>query len=308
MSARWDVLGFGAIAVDDVLFVDRYPPPDSKAPVRSKERHPGGLTGTALVAVSRMGGRAAYAGVFDESELSRYAIGRLEREGIDCSAVLRREGAEPIHSIIIVVQPTGQRVIYPDSSTWVPRPPDTITEELISACRVLFVDHKALQGALRASEIARRLGIPVVGDVEDEPRPEVLALVDAIDHLIVGREFAERVTGESDPAATVRALARGRPVCIITHGDQGCWYLERGGEVKHYPAFAVRAVDTNGCGDVFHGAYAACLCRGVSVDDAVRIATAAAAIKATRAGGQAGIPNWAAIEAFLANAAEETNR
>jgi sugar/nucleoside kinase (ribokinase family) len=295
------VLGFGAVAVDDVLFVDRYPPPDSKEPVRSKERHPGGLTGTALVAVARMGGRAGYAGVFDESELSRYAVAQLEREGVDCSGVLRREGAEPIHSVIIVVRPTGQRVIYPDASTWVPRPPEAMSDELIGGCRMLFVDHTALAGSLRAAEIARRLGIPVLGDVEGEPRPEVLALVDAIDHLIVGNEFAERVTGERDPAATVRALARGRAVCVVTHGDRGCWYLERGGEVKHFPAFHVRAVDTNGCGDVFHGTYAVCWCRGYSLDRTVEMATAAAAIKATRAGGQAGIPTWEAIEAFLAS-------
>jgi len=299
---QWDVLGFGAVAVDDVLFVDRYPPPDSKAPVRAKERHPGGLTGTALVTVARMGGRAAYAGVFDESDLSRYAVARLEHEGVDCSAVLRRTGAEPIHSVIIVVRPTGQRVIYPDASSWVPRPPEEMSEELISGCRVLFVDHTALAGSLRASEIARQLGIPVVGDVEGDPRPEILALVDAIDHLIVGCEFAERVTGEPEPAAMVRTLARGRAGCVVTHGDRGCWYVERGGEVKHHPAYPVRAVDTNGCGDVFHGAYAACLCRGIGMDRAVQVATAAAALKATHTGGQAGIPSWEAIESFMRSA------
>ncbi len=302
MSARWDVLGFGAVAVDDLLFVDRYPPPDSKAPVRSSERHPGGLTGTALVTVARMGGRAAYAGVLDDSDLSRYAVAQLEREGVDCSAIARQTGAQPIHSVIIVVRPTGQRVIYPDSSAWVPRPPDAMTEELIADCRVLFVDHKVLEGALRASEIARRLGIPVVGDVEDEPRPEVLALVDAIDHLIVGHEFAERVTGEREPAAVVRALTRGRAACIVTYGDRGSWWMERGDAVHRQRAYPVRAVDTTGCGDVFHGAYAACLCRGASVARAVEVASAAAALKATRAGGQAGIPTWEGIEAFMRSA------
>jgi sulfofructose kinase len=58
-------------------------------------------------------------------------------------------------------------------------------------------------------------------------------------------------------------------------------------------------VDTTGCGDVFHGAYAACIAQGESVDTTVRIATAAAGIKATQPGGRAGIPDRAAIDRFL---------
>jgi hypothetical protein len=33
MSARWDVLDFGAVAVDDLVYVDQHPLPDSKVPV-----------------------------------------------------------------------------------------------------------------------------------------------------------------------------------------------------------------------------------------------------------------------------------
>jgi len=58
-------------------------------------------------------------------------------------------------------------------------------------------------------------------------------------------------------------------------------------------------VDTTGCGDVFHGAYAAALARGLEVAASTRFASAAAALKATKYGGQAGIPTRAAVEAFL---------
>ena len=54
MDQRIDVLGLGCAAVDDLLYVDAYPAPDSKAPVRGRERHCGGLTFTALVAAARM--------------------------------------------------------------------------------------------------------------------------------------------------------------------------------------------------------------------------------------------------------------
>ena len=53
MSARWDILGLGVVAVDDLLYVEHYPRPDSKLPILAKRREGGGLTATALVAASR---------------------------------------------------------------------------------------------------------------------------------------------------------------------------------------------------------------------------------------------------------------
>ena len=86
----------------------------------------------------------------------------------------------------------------------------------------------------------------------------------------------------------------------MTCGAKGCWFLDsQAASPHHLPAFRVRALDTTGCGDVFHGAYAAALARGCSLVELLRFAAAAAALKATRRGGQAGIPNRREVEAFL---------
>ena len=69
--------------------------------------------------------------------------------------------------------------------------------------------------------------------------------------------------------------------------------------VLHQPAFRVETVDTTGCGDVFHGAYAAALREGRPIADRLRFAAAVAALKATRVGGQKGIPSREEVEAFL---------
>ena len=58
-------------------------------------------------------------------------------------------------------------------------------------------------------------------------------------------------------------------------------------------------VDTTGCGDVFHGAYAAALAQGEDLPRRIALASATAALKATRRGGQAGIPFRQAVEQFL---------
>ncbi len=296
----WDVLGFGAVAVDDLIYVDRYPQPNTKVTVRDRRREGGGLTGTALVAAARLGARAAYAGVLGDDELSRFTIEAFEREGVDCTPVLHRSEARPIHATIIVDESTAHRTILAWFGGVMFRPPDMITESLIAACRVLFLDHFNVEGGLRALEIARRHGIPVVADVEFVREPGVLDLIRRVDHLIIATDLGRRLTGEGEPPSMVRALAGPeRACCVVTAGEEGCWYSEFGGEVVHVPAFSVDAVDTTGCGDVFHGAYAACLARGEDIPTAIRVASAAAAIKAMHPGGRSGIPSRDEVDRFL---------
>lgn len=300
MSAKWDVLGFGVVAVDDLLYVDRYPVPDTKVPVQARRREGGGLTGTALVAAARLGARAAYCGILGSDELSRFTLEAFEREGVDCSQVIHRPGAQPHHSIIIVDLSTGQRTILYSAEGVIQRNPDKVPHELIARCRVLFVDDLMGTGALRAVELARAHGIPTVGDVERENGPGVRELMTQIDHLIVGAQLAERVTGETKPERMVRALDRPGRICsVVTAGEEGCWYMEHGGPVRHFPTYTVQVVDTTGCGDVFHGAYAACLAKGADIPAAIQVATAAAALKATQPGGRTGIPSRTTVDRFI---------
>jgi sugar/nucleoside kinase (ribokinase family) len=297
-----DILGLGAVAVDDLYFLDEFPKPDAKVKVVSSERQAGGLTGTALVAAARLGCSTAYAGTLGEDDLSRFITEGLESEGVSTKWVVRRAGARPYRSAIIVDMKTKSRTILSCTDSVIGADDALPAEALILSCRVLFVDHSGMQGMLRAARIARRAGIAVVGDFE-HPHPgpfdELFALTN---HLVLPIEFARQLTGAGNGRAAAEALwEETRAAVVVTMGAQGSWYVsaERAGEARHQPAFRVEVVDTTGCGDVFHGAYAACLSRGLGVEERVRVASAAAAIKATRPGGQKGIPSAAEVDEFL---------
>jgi sulfofructose kinase len=138
----------------------------------------------------------------------------------------------------------------------------------------------------------------VVADFEDAGAPlfrEVLALVD---HLILSAEFACRITGEPSAAQAARALWQpDRLAVLVTCGANGCWSVsaDSGPTACHHPAFAVQAANTTGCGDVFHGAYAASLASGDALPERIRCAAAAAALTAM----QGEIPHRATLEEFL---------
>ena len=265
------------------------------------------MTGTALVAASRLGAKCAYGGVLGEDELSEWTLAELEREGIDCTPVIRQPNASLIHAVIIVDSIHHTRNIFFSKAGVAFRQPAGIDATLVSQARVLFVDHGGVESALHAVTLAKELGIPTVADIEMDEHPQTGELIAQIDHLILSAGFACEYTGEDDPAKAVDSLHKStqRACTAVTVGKEGCWYISSGkeGSIQHQPAFEVQVVDTTGCGDVFHGAYAAGIAWGWDVPRCIRFAAAAAAIKATKPGGRAGIPDRSTVCQFLKNQA-----
>lgn len=319
MPDRFDVLGLGAVAVDDILFLSEFPKPDSKMPVLRRERHAGGLAGTALVAARRLGRTCAYAGCLGDDGLSRFILERFAAEGISVDHVVRRPESRPFHSTILVDSSRTTRTILYEADGVIGADPSAPAEEVLRSAGVLLVDHIGLEGMVRAARIAREAGIPVVADIERDRPSLVSELIDLSDHLIVPLEFAQARTGESGAAAAARRLWRGkaargrdhrRAAVVVTCGVDGSWYVsaEEPDALFHQPAFPVTVVDTIGCGDVFHGAYAAALSEGREMADRVRLASAVAALKATQPGGQAGIPTRDKAEELLRERAGQSER
>jgi sulfofructose kinase len=310
-QAGIDVLGIGAVAVDDMLYLDHFPAPDSKGPILREERRAGGLAGTALVAARRMGRTCAYGGALGDDELSRYIIDGFRAEGIALDPLVRDPAARPFHSTILVDTTHQTRTILYNEQGVVGASAEGPEEAVIRSARALLVDHVGLAGMVRAARVARAAGVPVVADLERQAGdlfPDLLAVAD---HLILPFEFARTVSGAADGPAIVRALwSRDRSAVVITKSAEGSWYMtaEEPGLVYHQPAFRVREADTNGCGDVFHGVYAAGLAERMPAGPRIRFAAAVAALKATTPGGQKGIPGRDAAESFVKERAAEAPR
>jgi sugar/nucleoside kinase (ribokinase family) len=297
MPAKFDVLSLGAVAVDDLLYIGAYPGPDEKTPVLRSERRCGGMSAIAAITASRLGGQGAYAGVLGRDELSDFAAGQMRREGVDLRHLARREGVRPIHSVIMIDSRAGTRNVFFDVRGVLGAARDWPPAHVIRSARVLFIDWFSVPGMIRAARIARAAGIPVVADFEVDGLPGMATLFSLADHLILSQSFAAKWTGLSAPGrAAVKLWTARRQLAAVTCGARGCYYVtaENPAQARHQPAFKVKAVDTTGCGDVFHGAYAAALARGMGASERIRFAAAAAALKAAQSGGgQRGIPTLA---------------
>lgn len=105
------------------------------------------------------------------------------------------------------------------------------------------------------------------------------------------RKFAAALSRLAEHAA--------RWLAVIDDPDAIYW-LERS-TLRHLLAFAVRAIDTLGAGDVYHASFTLALVEGRTLAQALRFAAAVAALKCTRFGGAASAPQRTEVEAFLAD-------
>ena len=287
MPGDFAVVGGGSTAVDQMLFVDTEIG-DGKGRVLRTERRFGGNIANALIAAARTGVRCAFLGHLPDDTVAPDLLEHLRAEEVDLSHARLSAGTRPIMSTILV-GPGGQRYIAYDDDTTVGLP-DDLDLDLVRSAKVLVLDAYSPGAGIRAAAAARAAGVAVVVDLESASAPRMAELADLADHVVVPRDLALAWTGAATPADAVAALWRpDRSAVVVTGGADGCWYraADEGQDspVRHHPAPQVVAVDTTGCGDVFHGVYAAGLARGADVARCITEATVAAAECATYPGG-----------------------
>jgi sulfofructose kinase len=258
----------------------------------------GGPAATAAVTVSRLGGQAMLAARVGDDDAAAMIVAELTGYGVDCTHVRRCPGSASSVSAVIV-DARGERMIVnhldpllPVDPTWLPSPGS------VGAGAVL-ADTRWPEGALAALVAARAAGLPAVLDA-DRPVPADGALLRAATHVAFSSDALTDLTGIGDASLALAEVARGLQAwCCVTAGGDGVYSYEQG-KMRRDPAFDVPVVDTLGAGDVWHGAFALALAEGRRETDAVRFASAAAALKVQRSGGRAGVPTRAELDVFLA--------
>jgi ribokinase len=157
-------------------------------------------------------------------------------------------------------------------------------------------------GEARRHEVATILNPAPVQPLD----PDILSHVD---FLTPNEHEAARLTGlavdslESAREAAGRLLASGAGAVLITLGEGGVLACH-GYTAIHFPAFSVEVVDTTAAGDAFNGALALGLAAGGTLEQAIPLASAAAALACTKRGAQDSLPGRAEVEAFLRSLGE----
>ena len=288
----FDVWNLGSVNVDRVYSLDHIVAPGETESASALAEAPGGKGFNQSVALARAGARVHH-------------VGAVGEDGAFLAAMLREAGADTAH-LAAVPGPTGHAIIQVD---WAGRnsivvfaaangrvAPDAVRAALAGAKPgdVLLCQNET-SAVAEAMREAKARGMRIVFN----PSPfdaKIAALpLELVDLFVVNETEEAGLLALGGPAA---AAAR-----VVTRGADGCESLAPGRDPVRADAFRVEAVDTTAAGDTFTGYYLAALAAGAGEGEALRRASAAAAIAVTRPGAAPSVP-WAdEVDAFLAGRA-----
>lgn len=268
--------------VDHLYVVERLDLRDTRTRVDDRRVSIGGMAANAAVQAAHLRCATHLLSCLGDDPDGRFLRHALRAGGVRTQHVLLDPRVPTTVSVVLVARRGGERrFLVPDRRPLEARAPD-FDLRLVDRHALLLVDGHFPAQALRAVRRAREVGAPVIADLAS-PRAESAALLPYVDYPIVPQEFANALAN-GDARATLAHLAdMGARVPVVTQGRRGGLYRE-GGRVRRFRAHPVRVRDTTGAGDVFHGAFAAAIFRGLDPARALDFAARAAAVSCTALG------------------------
>ena len=294
------ILVAGSANLDFVVRAAHIPAPGETVLGHSFTTYPGGKGANQAVAAARAGGAATQMLLaLGDDSFATPLEASLAQAGVQLHIV--RSSEHPTGTAFICVSNDAENAI-----TVAPGANNSLAPQHLPS--LADVGHLLMQLEIPQATVtayaraARSRGVAVVLNAAPaQPlEPELLALLDI---LIVNQGELASITGcQGSIADALQQLTV--PVVVVTLGAHGCC-ARVGDRYLMQPAFQVQAVDTTGAGDTFCGVLVAALDRGAALADALREASAAAALACTQPGAQSGIPSRDAVTGMLQQAAAD---
>ena len=289
------ILVIGSSNTDMTIKGERLPVPGETVTGGVFYMGPGGKGANQAVAAARLGGDVAFIckvgrDIFGDSALEGY-----KKEGIDITHAMRSDKASG--TALILVDDSGENCISVASGAngdLTPEDIDSVADVIRSAGFLILQLEIPAETVLRAAKIAHEAGVYVILNPAPAKKlpEEVFKYISLMTPNQTEAAFMSGIDVK-DEASLEKAVevlhGYGVKDFVVTLGSKGSLVLT-GGKAEMIPSQKVKAVDATAAGDTFCGGLCVGLSEGLSLTDAARFATKAAAITVQRMGAQASIP------------------
>jgi ribokinase len=299
------VLIVGSANVDLTVALPRLPRPGETVSEGTLLVARGGKGANQAVAARRLGAEVRLMGCVGDDASGRDVRQALAVEGIGVDGLATTTTAATGTALIVVdAEGRNQIAVAPGANrALTPQDVDRREGDVAWAEVVVVSLEVPLPSARQALQAARRHGVATI--LNPAPLPERgLDFLDLADYVTPNEGEAARLTGLAltgiaDAARVAAAVrARGARHAVLTLGGAGAFADGPGGSVL-VPAFPVSVVDTTGAGDAFNGGLAVGLAERRALGEALRLATATAALACTRRGAQPAMPSRDDVDRLL---------
>jgi sugar/nucleoside kinase (ribokinase family) len=248
----------------------------------------GGSAANTAVALAQLGGQAFYSCRVADDELGAFYAEDLAANSVATNLSHTRAQHGQTGSCMVLVTPDAERTMCTFLGVSAELDAQSLHPHDIAKSRIYYMEGylaaspTGLQAALQGRQVAREHKIQLALTLSDVSminfcKDGLLAMLgDGVDYLFANEEEAQVWSGSQDLNTLAQTLsALGKTVCL-TRGPKGSLII-RGQEVLEVPATPVKAVDTNGAGDMFAGAFLYGMTHHMDVRTAATLANRAAA-------------------------------
>jgi len=296
----------GSSNTDMVVKSRRIPAPGETVTGGSFVQAPGGKGANQAVAAARLGADVTFVARLGIDAFGDQAVEGYERDGIRTDLVIR-DPQNHTGVALILVDERGENLISVASGAnhaLCAADIDRAAKRIGEAKVLILQLETPMDAVIRAAEIANRAGVYVILDPAPAPDSALpMELLKNVTCIKPNESEAERLTDQpvrdaaSAREVAAKLLAMGPRAAIVTLGSKGSVVADATGQAE-LPTSAVDAVDTTAAGDAFTGALGLGIASGLSLHDAVALASMAGALSATRMGAQPSLPTRAELDAF----------
>ena len=287
----------GPIFLDRVIKIEEFPEKPIKLVANGLEKRLGGPAPVASFAIKSLGGEAQFIGRFGDDDAADYLKSELLNSGISIQK-----------SIDVVDAQTSQSHIFEDRKG--ERMLAVFNEEKLTKDKSLpafefsknqsyLVDTNWIEAAHQVAVESYKYKVNCVVDLDNFTKSNLLDdVVNCASHPIFSETGLNRFTDNMPIIDALKSLyQKNQKFYAVTLGAKGVYWIENG-DIFHCQSPKINVKETNGAGDVFHGAFAQFI-RTKTSKEAIELATATASLKCTRSGGIKTLPDYPEVKEFL---------
>lgn len=285
------ILCIGHIAYDITIPLEQYPIENTKNRVPSRVECGGGPASNAAYLLGKWGIDTYIAGVIGNDVYGKRIKKEFEEVGVNTTYLEMNSEQETTSSFIIANKQKGTRTVFTYRPNNIKMKPINLSFEP----DLILTDGQEIE---LSKEMIKKY--PNAISVIDAGRanPEIIELAKLVNYTVCSKEFAESVTNmtiDYDKPNTLRELYRKmesifKNNIVVTLEAKGALYQYKK-QVKLMPSIKVKAIDSTGAGDLFHGAFVYGLAKNMPYEEIVKLSNVTGALSVTKIGGRFSAPS-----------------
>lgn len=269
--------------------------------VETFTKYVGGSPANIAVGMAKLGKKAGFIGAVSNDPFGTFVVDYFNERNIDTSNIVKAKNGESLGlTFTEISSPTDSQILmYRNGVADLQIAPEDVSEDYVKNSKCLLISGTALsaspsrEACFMAIRYAKKHGVTVIFDIDYraytwKSKAEIsiyYSLVGRMSDIIIGSreefeltEMLPENSGVRDHEIAEKYMAYGSKIVIIKHGKKGSIAYSTGKKAFKVDSYNIKLLKSFGGGDAYGSAFIYGLLEGWELPEALRFATAHAAM------------------------------